>query len=72
MTEVESVIEPNGILDDFCWESVAFICVHPPILSISASLHVSTSFFLQFLEAHANQQFSGRASACSQILASKR
>ena len=35
--EVEGTVEPDCITDDVVWESMAFICVHSPILSISAS-----------------------------------
>ena len=38
MAEIEAIVEPDGIADDIGRESVAFVCVHPPILSISASL----------------------------------
>ncbi len=38
VTEVESVVEPDGVGNDIWWESVTFVCVHPRILSISASL----------------------------------
>ena len=33
----ETVVEPNRVADDLRRESMAFVCVHPPILSISAS-----------------------------------
>ena len=42
MAEVESVVQPNRVADDFRREPMAFVCVHPPILSISASLLAST------------------------------
>ena len=35
VTQVESVVEPDGVADNIEWGSVAFICVHPPILAIS-------------------------------------
>ena len=28
VTEIESVVEPDGVADDIGWKSVAFICVH--------------------------------------------
>ena len=33
MTEIESVIEPDCITDDFRRESVAFVCIHRRIIS---------------------------------------
>jgi len=42
MAEVESVVQPNRVADDFSREPMAFVYVRPPILSISASLLVST------------------------------
>ena len=42
MTGVESVVQPNCVADDFRREPMAFVCVHPPILSISPNLLVST------------------------------
>jgi hypothetical protein len=41
VTEVEPVIEPDGITDDFGWESVSFISIHPPdyrILDVKLSI----------------------------------
>jgi hypothetical protein len=35
MAEVESVVEPDGVRNDVGRESMAFICVHLPILTIS-------------------------------------
>jgi hypothetical protein len=35
MAEVEAIIEPDGVGNDVRWESVALVCVHPSILSIS-------------------------------------
>jgi hypothetical protein len=32
VTEIESVVEPNGVADDFGRESVAFVSVHPQII----------------------------------------
>ena len=32
MTEIESIVEPNGIADDFWWESVAFVSIHRRII----------------------------------------
>jgi hypothetical protein len=37
MTEIESVVEPDCVTDDICWESVAFVCIHPQILASRAS-----------------------------------
>ena len=36
MAEVETKIEPDSIGNDIGRESVAFVCVHEPILPISA------------------------------------
>ena len=36
MAEIKSVVEPDGVGNDFWWGSVAFICAHGPILAISA------------------------------------
>ena len=35
MTEIESIIEPNGVRDNIGRESMAFISIHVPILAIS-------------------------------------
>ncbi|MFT5483042.1 MAG: hypothetical protein ACI9GW_001697 [Halieaceae bacterium] len=35
MAEIESVVKPGGIGNDIWRESVAFVCVHLSILSIS-------------------------------------
>jgi hypothetical protein len=32
------MVEPDDVTDDICWEPVSFVCIHPPILSISVSL----------------------------------
>ena len=37
VAEIESIVQPNYVADDVWWESVAFVCIHPPILPISAS-----------------------------------
>ena len=37
VTEVESVVEPDGVADDVRWESVSFIGIHHLILSIPAT-----------------------------------
>ena len=42
MTEIESIVEPNGVGNDIGWESVAFVCIYSLILAISVSLLVST------------------------------
>jgi hypothetical protein len=34
MAEVETIVEPDGIADDVWRESVAFIGIYPPILSV--------------------------------------
>ena len=33
VTEAESIVEPNGVTNNIWRKSVAFICIHPPILS---------------------------------------
>jgi len=35
MTQVESEVQPDRVTNDFRWEAVAFVCVHPLIVSIS-------------------------------------
>jgi site-specific recombinase XerD len=42
VTEVESIIEPDGVADDIERESVSFVGIHRPILSNLTSLFVST------------------------------
>ena len=42
MAEIEAIIEPDGVGDDIWREAVTFVCFHPPILPISASLLGST------------------------------
>jgi hypothetical protein len=37
VTQVESVIEPDCIRDDIGRESVSFVCIHGPIVSIWAT-----------------------------------
>ena len=37
MTQVEAIVEPDSIGNDIWWEAVPFICVHGPILPISAA-----------------------------------
>jgi hypothetical protein len=34
MAEIESVVEPNGVTDDIGWESVSFVNIHGPTLSV--------------------------------------
>ena len=34
MTQIETMIEPDSVTDDVWWESVAFVSIHPPVLSI--------------------------------------
>jgi hypothetical protein len=36
VTEIESVVEPDSITNDVWRESMALVCIHTPILSISA------------------------------------
>jgi hypothetical protein len=35
MAEIKSVEEPNGVTDDIGWESVSFVNIHGPILSVT-------------------------------------
>jgi hypothetical protein len=42
MTEVETIIEPDGLADNVRRESVALVCIHLPILSNQTSLFVSS------------------------------
>ena len=42
MAEVESIVEPSGVADDFGLESMTFVYIHRPILSNLTSLFVST------------------------------
>jgi hypothetical protein len=35
VAEIEAIVEPDGITDDFRRESMAFISIHSPILAIS-------------------------------------
>jgi hypothetical protein len=37
VTQVESVVEPDGVGNDVRRESVAFVSIHEPILSIPGS-----------------------------------
>ena len=46
VTQIEAVVQPDCVRDDVWRESVAFICIHSPILSISARKPVSTSILL--------------------------
>jgi hypothetical protein len=36
VAQVETIVKPDSVRNDIGWESVAFISIHPPILSISA------------------------------------
>jgi hypothetical protein len=36
VTEVESLVEPNGIADNIWRESVALVCIHHQIISFPA------------------------------------
>jgi len=42
VTEIEAIVEPDSVGNDIWWESVAFVCVHSPILPTSVSLLVNT------------------------------
>jgi len=35
VAEVEAVAEPDGVGNNVRWGTVSFVCIHPPILSIS-------------------------------------
>ena len=35
MTQIESVVEPDGVADDVGRESVALVSIHPPILPVT-------------------------------------
>ena len=37
VTEIETEVEPDRVADDIWRESVAFVGIHAPILSIAAS-----------------------------------
>jgi hypothetical protein len=37
MAKIESIVQPNCVADDSRWESVAFLCIHGPILPVFAS-----------------------------------
>ena len=37
VAQVEAVVEPDGVGNDIWRESVAFVCIHEPILSIMGS-----------------------------------
>jgi hypothetical protein len=34
VVQIEAIIEPDRLTDDIRWKSVAFICIHLPILAI--------------------------------------
>jgi hypothetical protein len=38
MTQIEAIVEPDGITDDVRWESIAFVCAHPHILTMMSGL----------------------------------
>ena len=42
VAEIEAIVQPGGVANYVWRESVTFVCIHPPILSISVSLLVST------------------------------
>ena len=35
VTEIESIVKPNGIGNNVRWESVAFVSIHLPILPVT-------------------------------------
>ncbi len=37
VAQVEAIVQPNSVGDDAWRESVAFVCVHPPILANMAT-----------------------------------
>ena len=37
VAEIESIVEPDGVRNHFWRDAMAFICIHWPILPISAS-----------------------------------
>jgi len=37
MAQIESIIAPDSVTDDVGWESVVFLCIHPPMLPMSES-----------------------------------
>jgi len=37
VTEVESIVEPDGVGNDVSWKSVSLVDTHEPILPISAT-----------------------------------
>jgi hypothetical protein len=37
VAEIEAIVQPNGVRNYVRWESVAFVCVHRPIVSITAT-----------------------------------
>jgi hypothetical protein len=37
MTQIETLVEPNCVTDNLGWEPMAFVGIHPPILSVTAS-----------------------------------
>lgn len=41
MTEVATIIEPDGLADNVSRESVALVCIHLPMLLNQTSLFVS-------------------------------
>ena len=42
MAQIGAIVEPDSTTYDIWRESVAFLCVHPPILTIPASLFGNT------------------------------
>jgi hypothetical protein len=38
VAEIETIVQPDCVADDVRWESMALVCIHEPILSISVSL----------------------------------
>jgi hypothetical protein len=37
VAEIEAIVEPDGVGNNFWREAMAFICIHWPIVQISAS-----------------------------------
>jgi len=42
VTQIEAIVEPDGITDDVGWESVTFVCIHRLMLPVMATLLGST------------------------------
>ena len=48
MAEIETIVQPDSVTDNLGWESVTFISIHSPILTISATLLVTTLWSIDF------------------------